>query len=71
MLYGAVREAPCEVLAWKSLAGDARAYSQLRVITSSLDLPDGPYLVVVEQRRYPTEKGHGRWLMTPAEQEEA
>jgi hypothetical protein len=67
MLYGAGREAECDLLAWHAPVGSILTYSQMCVIDAPLDLPDGSYTLVVESRVYSTEKRRGWWEMVHVE----
>jgi hypothetical protein len=67
MLFGAGREADCELLAWPAEEGPGTLYSQIRVVDAPLDLPDRHYTLVVESKVYSTEKSRGWWAMVHVE----
>ena len=63
VLTGMGREAECEILAWQDGRSNLRPYSQFRVISAPLDLPDGAYVVAFSSRAFSTRKERGWWVM--------
>lgn len=63
VLTGVGREANCEVLVWQDSRSKLRPFSQFRVISAPLDLPDGAYVVIFSGRAFSTRKERGWWVM--------
>lgn len=63
VLKGMGREALCELLVWKATVANVPIYSQCRVVTAPLDLPDGEYALLFDGRSVPAIKQGGWWAM--------
>ena len=63
VLTGMGRESECEILAWRDGRSKLRPYSQFRVISAPLDLPDGAYVVAFRGRAFSTRRERGWWVM--------
>ncbi|HEY1499742.1 MAG TPA: hypothetical protein VGF88_09210 [Acidobacteriaceae bacterium] len=63
VLRGMGREVLCELLVWKETVGNRPVYSQCRVVTAPLDLPDGEYVLLFDGRTVPAKKQGGWWAM--------
>jgi hypothetical protein len=62
VVHGMEREAQCEILARRLLAGSAVRYSQVSILKADPDLPDGNYGIVFDGHFIAAKKARNLWI---------